>query len=284
MRYGIAILGAGPAGISAAVNATILGKSVIWLGDGMDRTDAARAEKVRNYIGLPDVSGKELAAAFMEHAESFGLSPLGEVVTGVYKGEDGFTCFVGTESFDAEAVIICCGMKGTKTAEGEEKFVGKGISYCATCDGFLYKGKTVGVYLDDKKYEAEAKYICGLAGKAYLFPLYRGCGIERANVEVIMKKPTAFRGDSRLRRVVFGRDGRDVDGMFILKSALPFSTLAPGLELCDGHVKVDHGMRTNIEGLFAAGDCTGRPYQYAKAVGEGNTAAHSAVEYIDSIK
>ncbi|MCD8205110.1 MAG: NAD(P)/FAD-dependent oxidoreductase [Clostridia bacterium] len=284
MIYDIAVLGAGPAGTSAAVNAAILEKSVIWLGAGMEKTDTARAEKIRNYIGVPDVNGMELSRAFSEHAKMFGLVPSDETVTGVYKGEDGFTVLAGENSYETRSVILAVGMKGAKSAEGEEKFVGRGISYCATCDGFLYKGKTVGVFVDDKKFENEAAFLCSIAKFAYVFPMYRDCGLKGDNVEIVMKKPRAFEGGARLEKVVFDGGARKVDGMFLLRRALPFSALAPGLELIDGHVRAGRDMSTSVVGLFAAGDCTGRPYQIAKAVGEGNVAAHSAVEYVDSMR
>ncbi len=281
--YDIAIIGGGPAGVSAAINAKLLNKTVIWFGETELSKKGALAENVKNYLGLNGVTGKELMWAFKNHAESMGLVPTDEIVTGVYGKGGKFTLLAKDSQYKAKSVIICSGSDSTKTAEGEENYVGRGLSYCATCDGFLYKGKTIGVYLSERKYEPEAQMLCEIAKKVYLFPLYPNCAIKGDNVEIIVKKPVKFTGEGKLERVAFSGGEREVDGMFILKSAISPASLVNGLIIEDGHVKVDRAMRTNIVGVFAAGDCTGRPYQYAKAVGEGNVAAHSAFEYLNSI-
>ncbi len=171
-------------------------------------------------------------------------------------------------------------MQSSAGIEGEEGFVGRGVSYCATCDGFLYKGKTIAVLCTDKSFEHEAEYLCDLAGKAYVMPLYADYKINSPNAEVILKKPSRLSGGMRLEKVWFKDDSVSVDGMFILRGALAPSTLVRGLETDGAHVVVDRACRTNIAGIFAAGDCTGRPYQYAKSVGEGNVAAHSVVQFL----
>ena len=116
-------------------------------------------------------------------------------------------------------------------------------------------------------------------------PFYRGyegfaSKNPAENAEVILKTPTAFEGDTKVREVVF-KDGKlPVDGVFILRGAVSPTTLVHGLKVEDGHIAVNRGCSTNIAGIFAAGDCTGRPYQYIKAAGEGNVALHSAVEFL----
>ena len=275
--YDCAIIGGGPAGVSAALNLKLLGKNFIWLSTHTVSHKAALAEKIKNYPGLPDVSGDGLVRALLSHAQAMGINPVEKFVSGV---DGSFTLTAGNDNYEARTVILCAGVQSSAGIEGEEGFVGRGVSYCATCDGFLYKGKTIAVLCTDKSFEHEAEYLCDLAGKAYVMPLYADYKINSPNAEVILKKPSRLSGGMRLEKVWFKDDSVSVDGMFILRGALAPSTLVRGLETDGAHVVVDRACRTNIAGIFAAGDCTGRPYQYAKSVGEGNVAAHSVVQFL----
>ena len=114
-------------------------------------------------------------------------------------------------------------------------------------------------------------------------PLYKGASLSGGNVTVITGMPVAIRGSQRVESVEFRDRVVPCDGVFMLKSAIAPSALVPGLKSEGGHVAVDRACRTNLGGLFAAGDCTGRPYQYAKAVGEGNVAAHSVCDYLAKV-
>lgn len=279
--YDIAIVGSGPAGVSAAVNAKLLNKKFIWLSSRASSKKVARAELIKNYVGLPDITGGELAWTLKNHADSMGIELTEAVVTGIYDLGGRFALLAGNETYEAKTVILCLGVETVKPIAGEEKFLGRGISYCATCDGFLYKGKTVAVLCFDKHFEHEAEYLCGIAGKTYVMPFYRGYEAFTAeNAEVILKTPTAFEGDMKVREVVF-KDGKlPVDGVFILRGAVSPTSLVHGLQVDGGHIVVKRDCSTNIAGIFAAGDCTGRPYQYIKAAGEGNVALHSAVGFL----
>ena len=128
--------------------------------------------------------------------------------------------------------------------------------------------------------EDEAEYLASLASSVVYAPLYKGAEVKGDNVRYINDMPRSIEGGMRAERVVFSKETVPCDGVFMLKSALAPSALVPGLKAEGGHVVVDRQCRTNLAGLFAAGDCTGRPYQYAKAVGEGNVAAHSVCDYL----
>ena len=280
MIYDIAIIGSGAAGVSAAINAKLLQKNFIWFGSRSVSKKIGQAERIKNYPALPDVKGSELAWALQNHYESMGIELNEGVVTGVYQTGDNFSLMVGNEVYEAKTVILCLGVQATKPVDGEEQFLGKGVSYCATCDGFLYKGKTVAVLCTDKRFEHEIEYLCNLANKAYIMPMYQGYDIKAPNAQIILKNPVKFNGTNRVEEVAF-KDGKiSVDGVFVLKSAISPATLVHGLEIQGGHIVVKRDCSTNIPGIFAAGDCTGRPYQYVKAAGEGNVATHSAVEYL----
>lgn len=283
MVYDCAVIGGGPAGVSAAINLKILNKEFIWLTCGVSKK-AAAAEIVRNYPGFLNVTGQELVEAFSRHAEDMGIESRDELVTAVYDLGGRFAVAAGQNTYECRTIILCTGASVSKPIEGEEFFLGRGVSYCATCDGFLYKDKTIAVLSTDKRFEHEIKYLCSLAGKVYLMPMYKDCEVDLKNCEIVKRMPKEIKGGMKMEKIIFQDGELDADGFFILRSFVSPSILLRGLDTDGGHIAVDRQCRTGIEGVFAAGDCTGRPYQYAKAVGEGNVAAHAAVEYISGEK
>lgn len=274
-----AIIGGGPAGVSAAINLKLLGKSFLWFSSRSEKV--GRAELINNYPGLPSLTGKELSEALKNHVKSLGIELSQEVVNGIYETDGHFTLLIQDKNYEAKTVILCLGVQTSKPIEGEAEFLGRGVSYCATCDGFLYKGKIIAVLCTDKSFEHEAEFLCGIAEKAYVIPLYKGYEVKAPNAQVILKKPISISGDMRVKQVHFRDGSLDIDGIFILRGSVSPATLLHGLKVSGGHIEVNRDCSTNIKGVFAAGDCTGRPYQYAKAVGEGNIAAHSVVEYLN---
>lgn len=282
--YDVAVIGGGAAGLSAALTLKLLKRSFIWLGGGGISAKISRAERIKNYPGLPDISGAELAAAFLDQMKKEEISVTPLTATGVYQTEGGYTTLCNKEEISSRAVILATGVEAVKQIKGEAEFLGRGVSYCATCDGFLYKGKTVAVVCTDKSLEKEAELLASIAGKVYFFPVYKGAALGGENVSVCAGMPLAVEGDRRARKIVSAAGLIDVDGIFFLKTSVAPSALVGGLKTEGGHVVVDRQCRTNLAGLFAAGDCTGRPYQYAKAAGEGNVAAHSANEYLNSLR
>ena len=275
------VIGGGPAGVSAAINLKLLGKTFMWFGTLSKKVE--RAELIKNYVGLPSVTGEQLLKNFKSHVESMDIDICEEVVNGVYETGEHFTVLVQDKSYEAKTVILCLGVETAKPIDGEEEFLGRGVSYCATCDGFLYKGKKIAVMCTDKRFEHEAEFLADISQKAYVIPLYKGYEIKSENAQIILKKPESVTGDMRVRKVNFKDESLEIDGMFILRGSISPKTLMHGLETEDGHIKINRDCSTNIKGVFAAGDCTGRPYQYAKAVGEGNIAAHSVVDYLSTL-
>jgi len=280
--YDVAIIGSGPAGVSAAINLKLLNKNFIWFSSRTVSDKVGRAELIKNYPGLPDISGGELSAALQNHFESMDIKLSEEVVTGVYDTGGAFTLLAADKQYEVKSVILCLGVQTQKPIEGEQEFLGRGVSYCATCDGFLYKGKKIAVLCTDKKFEHEIEYLAELSSKAFVFPLYKGCSVKSEKAEIILKTPVKLEGDMRFKKVIYSGGECEADGMFILRGAISPTALVHGLQTDEGHITVNRDMSTNIRGIFAAGDCTGRPYQYAKAVGEGNIAAHSATEYLST--
>ena len=278
------IIGSGVAGISAALTLQANRKSFLLFGSKDLSEKIEKAERIHNYPGLSDVSGKEFAAALKKQLEAAKIEIKEERVAGVYALKDGFTVLTQDgKQYESRAVLLACGVESIKQIEGEESFLGRGVSYCATCDGFLYKGKTIAVVCTSKRLEHEIGYLADFAEKVYLIPMYKNVEMQRENIRIIKKMPTKIEGEKRVERLVFANaesSSLEVDGVFMLRESVSPAVLVGGLETQNGHVVVDRDMRTNVKGLFAAGDCTGRPYQYAKAVGEGNVAAHAVSEYV----
>ena len=278
--FDVAIIGAGPAGISAALTLTALNKKIIWFGSKKLSSKIRAAEQIRNYPGLTDISGENMAKSFAAQIDAMGIEITEKTVTGIYPMGEHFGILCDQEAFDAKTVLLCTGVEAVKPIPGELEFVGRGVSYCATCDGFLYKGKTIAVLCTNKELEHEIEYLATMAQKVYLFPLYKNVEVKAENVQILRAMPTAIEGGMKVEALTAGEEKIAVDGVFMLKQAVTPSVLVYGLEMEGGHVVVDRLCRTNISGCFAAGDCTGKPYQYVKAAGEGNVAAHSAVQYL----
>lgn len=281
MIYDCAVVGTGPAGVSAVLNLKIHNKNFLWLGNGDLSDKITKAERISNYPGFIDATGAELAAAFKKQVESLKIPIVGKMINKIYPTENGFALMAGSDFYEAKTVILATGVAAVGTLDGETEYVGRGVSYCATCDGGLYRGKTIAVVCSNKRFEHEVKYLAELAEKIYFFPTYKDPSEIAPNVEKMSARAARIEGGLRVTDVVLSSGEKiSVDGVFCLRDAISLSTLLPKLDTKDGHIAVDRNMKTNVPGCFAAGDCTGRPYQYAKAVGEGNIAAHGVIEYL----
>ena len=214
--YDCIIIGTGPAGLSAALNLKTYKKSFVWFGSKSLSDKVRKAEKITNYPGFPELTGQELFAHFEDHIQSAGLEITEKTVTNVMSAGNYYMVLADNEIYEAKTLILAMGVMTAKLLKGEDELLGRGVSYCATCDGMFYKDKEIAVLCNDPKYEHEVEYLADL-------------------------------------------------------------------EIENGHIVVDRAQKTNLPGCFAAGDCTGRPYQYTKAVGEGNVAAHSCISYLAEI-
>lgn len=276
-----AIVGAGPAGLSAALDLKLLGKDFLWFGSPAMSAKVEKAEQIANYPGAGLLSGAELNRRFREHARAMDLTSADQMVTQILGGGDRYTLLAENQLYEARTVLLAIGASAPRGFPGEAELLGRGVSYCATCDGFLYRGKTIAVFCAAPRYEHEVEYLASLAEKVWLSAPYRGCGVRLPNVSPLPGPIRAIEGDNRVSRLRLADGGEvPVDGVFLLRTAVAPAVLLPGLAMDGPHIAVDREMRTNLPGCYAAGDCTGRPYQIAKAVGEGNTAAHSIVEYL----
>ena len=278
--YDVAIIGSGPAAISAALTLKLHNKNIIWLGSKKLSPKVEKSEKIANYPGVPMVAGPELNRLYREQIEAMDLEITERQVTNIATSRRGFMVLGGSDVYEAKTVLLATGAVSGKGFPGETELLGHGVSYCATCDGFLYKGKTIAVYCGSKDFEHEVTYLAEIAEKVYLFTPY-DCVLTRENIVVNPGKLKSIRGEKKADGVKL-LDGTtlDVNGVFIIRPAVAPANLLKGLEMNGADIVVNRNMATNKSGCFAAGDCTGRPYQLTKAVGEGNVAAHSIIAYL----
>ena len=283
-RYEIAIVGSGPAGLSAAINAKIRNKKFIIFGKRELSSKLVKAHEVNNYPGFFGKSGLKIADAFKEHLRAMDIQITEQKVTNVYNMGSYYTLLTKDGMYEAESVILTVGVNFGQPFKGEKELLGKGVSYCATCDAMFYKGKIAAVIGFSPKDEEEAEFLAQVAKKVYYIPMYKEETHVNDTVQVIRDQVVKIAGDeanARVEKLILANMEISLDGVFILRESVAADQLIPGLEVLDNHVCVDRLMRTNLAGCFAAGDIVGKPYQYIKAAGEGNIAALSAVSYLD---
>lgn len=281
-RYDIAIIGTGPAGLSAAITAKIRNKKILLIGNPNFSDKVQKAHQIQNYLGLPAISGKDLAKAFENHINSMDITITEGKVNAVYPMGSYFGLRVSQDIYEAETVIVATGIVTGKAFKGENELLGRGVSYCATCDAPLYRNKTVAVIGYSPKEESEAEFLAEVCEKVLYIPMYKEETKLSDKVTIINEKPTAVIGENKVKSLQTEKNNYEVDGIFILRDSIPPSQLVSGLEIKDNHIVVNLQMETNIKGCFACGDIVGRPYQYIKAAGQGNIAGLSAVAYLDA--
>ena len=283
-RYDIAIIGTGPAGLSAAITAAIRNKRIVLLGSRDLSAKVQKAHTIQNYLGLPSVSGGELAAAFQRHLDEMGIEITEARVNAIYAMGDCFAIQAGEQMLEAESVILAAGVVSGQLLPGESELVGRGVSYCATCDAPLYRGKRVAVLGYSPREEAEAQFLSEVAAEVLYFPVYQEPVQLTGGVRVIRERPTGILSEEQTRVVRTAQGSYPVDGVFVLRDSISPGQLVPGLQVDGAHVTVNRQMETNIPGCYACGDLAGQPYQYIKSAGEGNVAALSAVAWLDQKK
>ncbi|MCL5960955.1 MAG: NAD(P)/FAD-dependent oxidoreductase [Chloroflexi bacterium] len=290
--HDVIIVGAGPAGLSAAVYCARARLETLVIG----RTHESRGRKahlIDNYFGFPQgISGKDLIELGVDHATRFGASIVdGEVVA--ITPDDHFEVeLANTEKLTARAIILATGV-GSKPSgiPKEDQFVGKGVSYCATCDAFFYRNKRVAIIGSGNYAAKEALELLPhtrevtifAQGQPFEFSRQLSDDLAATTVQLRPEKVTEFLGDGQLTHLKL-ESGEEwpVDGSFLALGTASSADFARtlGIQLEKGYIAVDQNGMTNFPGIFAAGDCIGPPLQIAKSVGDGCVAALSAVAWI----
>lgn len=278
----IIIIGAGPAGISAALYTTRAGfdTTVIAIPGG----GLYKAEKIENYYGFKEpISGKDLYESGIEGAKRLGVKFIrGEVVGMGFS--DKFTVKTTDNEFSADAVIIATGSKRNKPdIENLEKFEGKGVSYCAVCDAFFHKGKNVAVLGNAQYALCEANELINIANSVTLLTNGEEPKISDERLTVNKKKIKVLSGCNLLEKVIF-EDGSEleVSGLFVALGTAGSADLARkmGILTEGNNIITDENGATNIPGIFSAGDCTGGLLQISKAVYDGANAGIAAINFL----
>ena len=280
--YDIAVIGGGPAGLSAAVNARARNKSVLVVTNDYRESPLYKAEWVDNYLGMPGRTGPELLEAYHSHAEAMGTVFRAGRALNIMPMEGTNYIGIGSDMEEARAVILATGVSRGRKYPGEAEFLGRGVSYCATCDGMLYRNRPVAVVGLAPDAPEEANFLHGLGCRVTYVSPRPPAGLDPA-IPYVNAARMEITGSSAVSALQ--ADGREIpcDGVFLLRHAVAPTDLLPGLTLEGGYVAVDRDMRTSLPGIFACGDCTGEPLQLSKAAGEGLIAGQKAAEYVDAL-
>jgi thioredoxin reductase (NADPH) len=281
-EYDVIVVGSGPAGVSAAINVANRKRTVALMGGQAPFGRIRKAPAIVNYPGFTSTSGEALAAAFERHLSEFDAPVIGEKVSKIIRDEEGFIVFSEREVYHARAVVLATGVYREAEIEGEEELVGQGVSYCVTCDGRLFAGRRAAFisYAPEGEEEAAALAEDFRVDVTYL-PLYKGDYHLPEGVRVLPgARPTRLAHEDGHLAVSLPGEDLQVDAVFIYKNSVSPRTLLEGLASDGRHVTVGRHMETGVPGVYAAGDCTGEPYQTAKAVGEGQVAALQAVRFL----
>jgi len=298
MNYELGIIGAGPAGYSAGIYAIRAGiKTAIFdRGDGGGR--AVLSPKIENYAGFESISGMELMEKMKHHTSKYVTFHLYEEVKKIEQSDNIFTIETGKGKYVLGAILLCTGTEHKKLEiSGEEEFLGKGVSYCATCDGYFFKGKKVAVIGGGNTAVMEAIFLNQIGCKEVTLihrrdrlraeKIYEDEAREKHiqillnnTVEKIDGKKTVT--SLKIIDVVSGKKSvLQVDGVFVSIGETPQNDLAKQLKIIldeQGYIVVDKQQRTNVKGVYAAGDITGGLRQVITACAEGAIAALSSTE------
>jgi len=287
MDFDVAVVGAGPAGIQAGMHASRKKARTIIIGK--IENSALYGAHVENLFGAPGkTDGSELLEEGLSKAGSFGCTVLKENV--ISAGNDNGTFVLTTETIEirAKTVVLAPGIRRNKLdVPGEKEFLGKGVSYCASCDCNFYKGKTVAVIGDESEAASSAELMTRYAERTYWVTEDPKVSTEMftkagsAGVLMIKDSLKGITGSSKVEKMILATQELAVDGVFIELGGRSSADLAMDLDIMpeiDGTLKVDQDCRTSVKGVFACGDVTGRPWQAAKAIGQGAIAGMNAAD------
>ncbi len=297
--YDVAIIGGGPAGLTAALYSARYGLKTVFFETVDPVSQLSLAAKIENYPGF-EGGGMELLEKMKEQAVKSGAEWKMEKVEKIEKNNGTFTVITESGEYEAKAVIVATGGKHREAGiEGENAFLGRGISYCATCDGNFFRGKKVVVYGSGKEAVEDAIYLHDIGCNVTIVSRTPSLRVEKALLDEVEKRGIEVMTNTTLRKVLgsgkvekviaYNRERKeelelDVDGIFVAIGMRPATDVVADLGVerdSMGYIKVDKEQRTNVDGVFAAGDCCDNPLkQVVTACGDGAVAAYSAYRYL----
>ncbi len=276
----VAIIGAGPAGLSAAVNVVNRNKSTVVFGRSKESSWLYKAELVNNHLGMPNMKGDAMLDVFYRHAEEMNIEIKTGRVQQILPTGKQFAISFENSFYEAKSVILAIGLSKGITVKGESEFLGKGVSYCATCDGMLYRNKEVVVVGEIPEAEEDANFLAELCSKVYYLPYYGAVSHINPKVEILDDKVKEVKGQNFVESVSLADSEIPCSGVFFVKEKISPETIIPGLLVEKNSIVVNRLAETSVTGVFAAGDCTGWPFQLSNAIGEGLVAGLSAVRFL----
>lgn len=298
----IIIIGAGPAGLTAALYALRAGKSVLVIEKSTFGGQVTFSPKIENYPGIPEMTGNEFADKLLDQVLAMGAEVEMEKVTGIINEGTRKLVFAGDKKYEAKAVIIAVGVKHRQLGlQRENELTGKGISYCAVCDGAFYNGQTVGVVGGGNSALQEAVLLSDICEKVYVFQNLSYMTGEKKLVEILETKTNVefmtdvvvsdLKGDDELTGVTLNHtDGSEkevaLNGLFVAIGLEPSNSAFADMVALDsnGYFDSDEMCLTKTEGIYVAGDCRKKNIrQITTATADGATAALAACRYIDAL-
>ncbi len=305
-EYDAIVIGAGPAGSSAAIYIKRNGYDVAIIEGGTIGGQLSTSTEIENYLGIPKMTGMEWSEYTKKHLDHLKIPVIVDTVTEVVKSENGYVVKTSSgRQLRTKAVVFATGADHRHlNALGEDKYEGKGVSYCATCDGYFFKGKDVAVIGGGNTAFEYASFLSGVANRVYLIHRRDQFRAEKVMVDRVKSLPNvefllgyvidAFEGDDTLKRIKLKHRETgeiktvEVEGAFVAIGTVPNSSVAKalGVETDDhGFIKVDDRMHTNLPGVYACGDVTGRgTAQAINAAAQGMTAGLECSNYLQSLK
>lgn len=282
--YDVIILGAGPAGVSASLYCKRANKNVLIIYN--DSSELLKAQKIDNYYGFENgISGKDLYETGIKQSQNLGVEIIKQEVIKIEMENGYFNVITEKNSYKSKSVIIAMGSKkNTLKIQGVQEFEGKGISYCAICDGFFYKNKDVAVIGSGNYAISETNDLINIANKITILTNgEKAPGFRADNVEIVTKNIKQISGENRVQEIEFDDNSYlKTDGIFIAQGTAGAADFAKKLGIMsqNNNIIVNENMETNIKGIFACGDCTGGLLQVSKAVYEGTKAGLAVIEYL----
>ncbi|MGM9593066.1 MAG: NAD(P)/FAD-dependent oxidoreductase [Candidatus Onthomonas sp.] len=279
--FDILIVGGGPAGLSAAVAAQSRGKRCLVISNPWERNPLSKAPQIHNYLGMPGVTGREMMERFQRHALELGAELRVGRVLSAMELDGVFYLTVGSQVYEGRKLILAAGVQRGQKYPGEERLVGRGVSYCATCDGMLYRKRPVAVIGRAKDAPLEANYLQQIGCQVTYVSPTEPVGLD-PRIPRIRANRLEILGEGSVTGIL--ADGAIIpcEGVFILRETVAPNDLFPDLAVEEGYLRVNRQMETNLPGVYAAGDCTGKPLQISKAVGEGLIAGEAAAEALEA--
>jgi thioredoxin reductase (NADPH) len=216
----------------------------------------------------------------MNHAQAMNIEIVNIKAEAINEVDGIYNILIGNDMVRTKTIIIATGVPYKATLPREDFFLGKGLGYCATCDGPIYRDKNVLIIGHSGEAEHEANFMAEICSKVYFLPMYKGIGELDQRIEIIEAQPVAIIGEDFVEGLELNNGLTiGVEGLFVLGAETSPERLVPGLEIADNHIRVNRNQESNLPGVYAAGDCTGPPYQIAKSVGEGQVAGLNASKY-----